>query len=239
MKDDINSTFKPPYVTFRTFLNFIESLKNNDLPPVIDRSLMRNLSGSMQSPLISSLKALKLLDENQVPTEQFRFLHSTEKTSSEYCECLRSIIYSCYTFLNDGSIDVERATGSQLEQKFRESGLSGDTVQRAYSFFVSICKEAEFTISRHIIDHRFSSIRKKVSKKKQAKNDKTGISKNEQESIPAGTLRFEIPIVGKATASIALPKNMNKTEWELIKTVIDAQGNHIISVGSEDMKHID
>jgi len=46
--DDSESTFKPSYMSFQTFWNFIGELAKKPLPPQIDRSLLGSKSGTDQ-----------------------------------------------------------------------------------------------------------------------------------------------------------------------------------------------
>lgn len=229
----------PPYVTFKTFYNFTNGLRDHALPLQIDRSLMRNLSGSAQSSLLACLKSLKLVDLNNSPTQEFERLHASSAGSEEYKEALLAIIYKSYAFLADGSIDIERATGKQLEDKFKDLGVSGGTIVKAYAFFIAISKEAGLKVSNHITAKKPSAPRKSAgSKSKSAPKPKTSATMQNTATIPtstpAGTFTFEVPIYGKATARISLPKDMTSSEWTLINTVINAQAAHLLSMGSTE-----
>ena len=227
----------PPYVTFKTFYNFTNGLRDHALPLQIDRSLMRNLSGSAQSSLLACLKSLKLVDLNNSPTQEFERLHASSAGSEEYKEALLAIIYKSYTFLADGSIDIERATGKQLEDKFKELGVGGGTIVKAYAFFIAISKEAGLKVSSHITAKKPSAPRKSTgSKSKSAPKPKATVQNTATipTSTPAGTFTFEVPIYGKATARISLPKDMTSSEWTLINTVINAQAAHLLNMESTE-----
>lgn len=242
-KPESENALLPPYVTYKTFSNFIEGLREHPLPLQIDRSLMSTFSGSVQSSLLASLRALNLIGRDNKSTELFEQLHAAAPETSSYTEVLSSIIYKSYPFMSDGSIDIARATGKQLEDKFKDLGISGGTVPKAYSFFVSICKDAGLPISGHITSKKPSAPRKPLAngtgKKQKASSPPSGKSVNlvtpqPPTSTPTGTFTFEVPVYGKATARISLPKDMSQSEWVLIKTVIDAQAQHLLNLEGDE-----
>lgn len=52
-----------PYIPLATLTNFVGKLKKTVVPPVIDASLTRNMSGGMSGALTSALKFLGLIDQ--------------------------------------------------------------------------------------------------------------------------------------------------------------------------------
>src|ERR1700691_4993636 len=66
----------PPYAPYRSFRNYLESLKQG-IPSQIDRSVMRNMSGALQSQLSAALKYLGLVNAVGQPTDRLsRIVHS-------------------------------------------------------------------------------------------------------------------------------------------------------------------
>ena len=62
----------PPYVSYRTFYNFLERLQQH-MPSRIDRSYWGDLlSGSTGTQLMAALRFLNLIDINGKPTELVR-----------------------------------------------------------------------------------------------------------------------------------------------------------------------
>jgi uncharacterized protein DUF5343 len=62
---------KPPYVPFGSFKNFAESFREHGLPDVIDKSLMQNHSGTVQSMLLSALRGMGFIETDGAPTDRF------------------------------------------------------------------------------------------------------------------------------------------------------------------------
>jgi len=86
----------PPYVSYRTFQNFIDGLKQR-MPARIDRSYWGDrLSGSTGTQLMAALRFLRLIDAGGVPTDRLRRLVSTR--GSQRTELLREIAYEAFDF---------------------------------------------------------------------------------------------------------------------------------------------
>jgi hypothetical protein len=137
----------PPYVPYKTLINFLESLKIA-LPQRIDRSLMASMSGSLQGQLMLALEYLDLITDTGVPTEKLnRLVHSED---AEYQRELREIITSSYRFLFEDGLQLDRATASQLRERFDQTGAKGDTLDRCLRFFMSIAGAAGIELSPHV-----------------------------------------------------------------------------------------
>jgi hypothetical protein len=147
MANETKKTEAPPYIAFSTFLSFIKGLAVAGVPSRIDKSLLRNMSGGNQSALLAALKWFDLIDDVGVPTKALEALVDDEAGIGAL---LREMMPVAYEFMADGSINLERATGSMVEEKFRAYGLSGSTIVKAMAFFISACKEASITLGTHI-----------------------------------------------------------------------------------------
>jgi hypothetical protein len=147
-KKEANKKLLPPYLPYRTFSNFIEELRIA-LPPRIDRSLMKSMSGGMQSQLMSALAYLNLIDsETNVPTEKLpRLVHSSGAGRQRV---LKDILISSYKFLSEGGFQLDRATARQLQERFEQTGMSGDTQRKAIAFFIKAAEDAGLGLSPHI-----------------------------------------------------------------------------------------
>jgi hypothetical protein len=137
----------PPYIAFSTFMSFIKGLEATGIPSRIDKSLLRNMSGSNQSALFAALKWFDLIDD---AGSHGKPLESLVAAGDEAGRVLKGMLPVAYKFMSDGSIDIGKATGAQIEEKFRAYGLSGATIVKAMAFFISACKEAGIQLSSHI-----------------------------------------------------------------------------------------
>jgi hypothetical protein len=140
----------PPYVPYRSFRNFIESLKQG-IPARIDRSVMASMSGALQSQLTACLRYLELITSASHPTPVLPRLVNSE--GPEHAKVLRDIITKSYPFLFT-HFDIKTATPRMLEEQFANAGASGGTIDKCVNFFLAAAKEAGVELSPHLKSNR-------------------------------------------------------------------------------------
>ncbi len=151
----------PPYISYRTFSNFLTDLRSRGIPSRVDRSVMSHKSGTVQSQLLLALHYLGLVKASGHPTKRLSRLVATE--GAERKEVVREMIQSSYDFAFDRSFGLETATSNQAQEVFEKTGASGETVRRCISFFLAAAKEGGIPVSPYIKPHgrRRSASRKK------------------------------------------------------------------------------
>jgi hypothetical protein len=159
----------PPYLPYKTIGTFIDSLKVA-LPQRIDRSLMKSMSGGMQSALMSALAYLDLInsDTGAITEKLNRLVHSE---GAERQRGLQEILTGSYPFIFEDGLQLDRATTSQLEERFKQSGASGDTLRKSVTFFLKAAKDAGLKVSPHIKGVRVS--RAGVARQKRSSPEKS------------------------------------------------------------------
>jgi hypothetical protein len=138
---------KPPYVAYATFKNFLASVK--DLVPArIDPThpFMVGQSGSAQSFLMSALRFFGLVD-GKVPTERLKKLAQSE--GDERKELWKTMFTEAYKPVI-GDLDLTTATAGMIHDKFREQDLTGDTINKCFSFFIAGAEEAGVPLAKHL-----------------------------------------------------------------------------------------
>ncbi len=219
MAADEKKLESPPYASNVTFNNFIKGLREAGVPSRIDKHVLGKLSGSAQSALTSALKWLSLIDEAGVPTEKLESLVTADE--KQYSQALRKVLEDAYSFLVDGSIDLQKGTGSQLEGKFREYGIQGSTVAKCMAFFILAAKDAGIALGPYMKAPRISNSN---ASRKRAKKPALGaiIQAEEEEEdvedagIPeemAGFVKIPIPLHGMEDGAVFLPDNMTGAQW--------------------------
>lgn len=138
----------PPYIPYKTFNNFINGLRETGIPQQIDKSVLRSMSGAMQSATIAALKFLNLIDASAKPTQKMTQL--VDASVENYSSTLKNILTESYDFLFEDNFNLEQATGTQVENKFKNSGVSGSTVTKCIAFFLTASKEAKIKVSGHV-----------------------------------------------------------------------------------------
>jgi len=136
----------PPYVPYRSFRNFLESLRQG-IPARIDRSVMATMSGALQSQLSAALRFLKLIKITGQPNELLSRVVNSE--GAERATVMQTMLGLSYPFLFQG-FDLKNATPRMVEEKFVEAGASGGTVNKCMLFFLAAAKEAGVELSPHL-----------------------------------------------------------------------------------------
>lgn len=223
MVSETRKSATPPYIAFPTFLSFIKGLGEAGVPSRIDKSLLRNMSGSNQSALLSALKWFGLIDEAGAHGAR---LESLVKAGDKAGAVIKTMLPEAYDFLADGSIDVGRATGAQLEEKFRAYGLSGETVGKAMSFFLAACKEAAIPVSSHIklpkVVRANGQAKVKKGARVQSAEEEAREEEDEEEAGTSPVMKFEIPIPINRKVKISIPADFDGDDWTLLQAMFTA-----------------
>ncbi len=171
----------PPYVPYRTLVNFLDSLKVS-LPQRIDRSLppFKSMSGSLQGQLMLALEYLNLITDTGEVTAGLANLVQSEGVQRE--QALKAILTCAYPFLFEDELELDRATQRQLEERFAQAGATGDTLRKCVAFFLNAAKGAGLKMSPHFKKVRGPRTGAAKSKRKEAPIPKTKIS-------PSGELK--------------------------------------------------
>lgn len=142
-----NVNEKPPYVSYKTFNNLLETLKANKVPQHIDKSIMPSMSGTNRTLVISTLKYLGLIDQDGQTREELHRLVNSE--GEERKNLLRDILRKSYPELFEDDF-IQSATQQKFHEKFTGYGMTGSTIAKAEIFFIQAAKEAELDISSYI-----------------------------------------------------------------------------------------
>jgi hypothetical protein len=141
-----------PYVSYATWETFISDLRENGIPSRIDRSVLKRFAGGTASQLLTSLKAMGLMTENNIPTPELRRLveaHATERWTEEVSDL------TCRVFEPICLLDLTTATPSQFAETFRASFSGGDEVQRkGAAFFFNAAKVAGIEVGARILANK-------------------------------------------------------------------------------------
>jgi hypothetical protein len=136
----------PPYVSYRTFLNFLEGLQQT-LPARIDRSYWGDrLSGSTGTQLVSALRFLDMIDINGFPTVKLRQLVGSK--GSQRTELLKQVTHESYSFFFLSQVDPQAATYAQLEEAFHDNyQIASDVVRKCIKFFIGLAGDGGMKLS--------------------------------------------------------------------------------------------
>ena len=207
-----------PYVSFATFETFVSDLRENGIPARIDRSVLKRFAGGTASQLLTSLKAMGLMEENNVPTAALRNLvnaHATEGWKDEISDL------TCRVFEPICAMDLTTATPSQFAETFRASFSGGEEVQRkGAAFFFNAAKVAGIDVGARILSNKRpnSGPRKpRAGKKIKAKEEAT--TGNQQQTPAANRTPPSSKELHHQLIDILEPK-MTKEQQDAVWTII-------------------
>lgn len=139
----------PPYATFPSFLNFVNKLRETQVPSRIDPSVFGNASGSLSYSIISALKSLKLINAEGHPSNEF--IHFVQSGDDERKPLFQAILKAGYPTLWSGALNLGTTTAGQFDEHIRsEYDVKGSTVDKVATFFIQAAKFAELPISPHL-----------------------------------------------------------------------------------------
>jgi hypothetical protein len=149
MVNDKSRKRLPPYVSYRTFRNFIDGLQQR-MPSRIDRSYWGDmLSGSTGTQLMASLRFLGLIDEYGRPTPRLKPLVAAK--GDQRHPILRDMANDVYGFVLKSQLEPQSATYSELEEFFHDRfQVTGDLSRKCLKFFIELAKDAGIPLSPFI-----------------------------------------------------------------------------------------
>ena len=155
----VESKINPPYVAYRTFRTFLESLSIS-MPDRIDRSVFDSkFSGTATSQINSALRTLKLVDTDGRPSETLKRLVRSE--GDERNAVLEGILRGYYFPVF--RLDLERATKAQFREAMREFGCTESMLIKCETFFIHAATHAGIPLSPYLKSNRKSGLRSRTS----------------------------------------------------------------------------
>ena len=201
----------PPYATFAPFLNFLNKLRDTQVPGRIDPSVFGNASGSLSYSIIAALKALKLIGADGVPAPELVTL--VKAGDDDRKALLTKLVLIGYPTLFNGKFDVTNATAAQFDEHIRENyEAKGSTVDKVAAFFIALTSHANVSISDLIKQRK--PISSSASANKSKKQRKEGqATEDREEALKPGRTTAPTVITEKAL------------EYRLVDLMSDAIGN--------------
>lgn len=185
-----NETGSAPYISFRTFFNFLDGLQNG-LPSRIDRSYWGSkLSGAAGYQVVSTLAFFGLIDSENRPTPKLEQLASDP---GKRPAIMRDMILRAYATAIHG-LDLQRATRSMLSERFGQAyALNGSALKKSVSFFLHAATFATIPLAGHM------GVRKAKSRRTTRKRGTTPMPMRPTDSDPtrarAVAIHHELPVL--------------------------------------------
>lgn len=129
----------PPYVAYSTFLTLLKELKDNGLPPQLDKSVLKRFAFGVQGQLKMALRALGMLDGDK-PTPRLQAFVDAYETDT-FGPLLLDVLREVYPYVF--ALDLNTATPTMFGDAFKQSGAKGeDGLRKCRSFFTHAAKQA-------------------------------------------------------------------------------------------------
>jgi hypothetical protein len=131
-----------PYVSFSAFRNFLSECSWSGMPAMLDRSAFPNMTPSLRSQLLPSLRAMALLEDIQ-PTPALKQLIAAWGRRS-FPIVLDPILRETYDFME--GVDLLAITPTQLAESFEAAGYAASVQTRAVTFFLNAATAAGWPV---------------------------------------------------------------------------------------------
>jgi hypothetical protein len=228
---DVRAGVLPPYLPYKTFLGFLDELKDTAVPQRIDNSIMRRYSGSLKTMVRGALRFFGCIDEMGMVQQRLRDLVSARNTPT-WKDALNDVLWDVYREVI-GDLDTDTGTLQQLKDRFRAAGTEGSVLIKAVRFYLSALDDTGTMYSPHFKARGLSTgVRSTPRTKPKAGN--TGAAKTPNDTArsnsnggeadltpPQGTQRFTLPVKTRPTpATLILPEDMKPNEWQMIDSYI-------------------
>lgn len=175
----------PPYIPFPTFETLVRQLKQDGLPPQIDKSVLSKFSGGTQGQLKVALRTMGLMEDNR-PTDDLALLVDAFDTA-DYEPMLKSIMERTYPYVF--ALDLMTATPTMLADAFKVTGAKEDVSRKCRTFFLHAAKRAGVQLGNRILTGsvpRSTNGAKRRPKKIKEDVAEVADTAREQNSLPKG-----------------------------------------------------
>jgi hypothetical protein len=153
----------PPYVPYKTFIGFLDTLKSVGLPSHIDKDAMRSMSGANQSWLKAAMRYLNLIDSASAPTETLKLIVAADAARRK--ELLHGLFVVAYADLLS-KVDLQNTTPTKLRAALVDMGGQGETVEKNAAFLIAMAKDAGISLSPYLLKRAAPTRRTKPARVK-------------------------------------------------------------------------
>jgi hypothetical protein len=233
MEQEANITRVPPYIPYKTFRTFIDDVRQHGIPLRLDSSSLSRISGSTRNQLISGLRFLGLVNENNELSPELETLKEAE-TPEEWKPRLASLLREAYAEIMEH--DLTRISPGHLVEEFKKQYNAKDEVNRkCVTFFLHAAKDAGIELSPRVLKFTRSAPRRSPtpSKKKAEfepkgkgeQNGGTSFSGNARERNRVDenpdVIRTPIALAPGRLAYIELPKDWTQRELKKLLKLLE------------------
>jgi hypothetical protein len=185
-----------PYVTISVLSSFLDRIRRIATPPKITSSSLQEtgISSFDSLALLSALRFLNLIDDQGVPTPEFR---SLQTSGDEFKANLERVVRNAYSDLfswQDPAVDDREHI-----RNFFARSYSPATAEKATAVFYDLCAEASIATKAEVPAKKESKGVKASPKRKEIAKEKALIESSETKGAESKDFnpRFDIRIDSK------------------------------------------
>jgi hypothetical protein len=224
------SVSTPAYIPWKTFTNYIESLKSTTLPHTLDNTVKpKEMAGGLWRQLLSALQFLDLIDADKIVQDRFgelRKAYATEQWAQKVKEC---VLPAYSKIVKD--LPIERASGGQLEKCFKDNaGVDGQMGDKAIRFYLYALREGGVKYSDHLGIRKSKGTKRAATtrtkpaqsnvKPKEATVQVGTNGADKSDPPPKGTRDFPLFFKGGRDGLIRVPNDLNADDCKMIELSI-------------------
>lgn len=205
---------RPPYLPYVTFKAFIEKVNRDGMVHRIEKTMMGNLSGALQSHLMVALKSLELIDDKGHPRPRFEELVNAVG-KPEWKATLGAVIQNAYSDIV-GNIDLTKATHGQIVQAFKDAGTEGTLTDKALRFYLKALDDAGIKYSAYLPRGRNRGISRRSRRSADGGSSVAPPLTSQQENPQTETREYPLYFAGKPMGKIVVPNSITQADCKVI-----------------------
>ena len=214
----------PVYIPWRSFTNYIASLKNTTVPDTLDGSVKPStMSGGLWRQLLVALRFLGLIGNENKVSDGLEALASANGTE-QWANALKEHLLPAYDRIV-GDLPIEKATTAQLQKKFVEvADVKDQMLKKCVRFYLHALKESGTTYSSHLSmrDESTSGSPRKRTPRAPHTHHANGSNETPNNSAaPQGMIDFPIPL-GSVSGFIRVPAGITLDQFPMVEAMVRA-----------------
>lgn len=208
-----------PYISWKTFIAFLANIQGK-VPTQVDPSVLRNMSGTARSQLISALRFLDLIELDGTRKDSLQEL-ADSYNSERWKPVLKGLIDRAYGRIING-INISSATPAMLRDRFRNNGgVDGGTIDSAMRFYLSALKEADIPFSQHLTIRQRAPRGNGTRKRASGKVSEPGSAGEDSREFEIPEDTFAVPFEVLGLNGLAyLPDDVSEEQWDAISQYV-------------------
>lgn len=220
--DEQGEAWKPPYLSYTTFSNFIDKkCGEGSIPARIDKSFIDNVAGGVQPQLLAALRTVGLIDHD---SNVRPLLHEAAQSPNDRQRILGEWASNFYSAQQE--LAANDATAQQLWESIEDaSGFTGSTLRKSIVFYLALVEDTGLTTNAHFKPPKQSKVaRKPKTRGRVASPEPETVQLQESPTTGSGeTKTVDLGAAGTVTVIVEVKWLSLSTETMIaLRTALDA-----------------